>query len=164
MFYPPPSHSCRPPAEAVRAANRQGPDPNTGASLSHYQRLSAPTGTPPPWDLCISASLFWIIITSPSKICIKLLHTHCSGHPIYSAVLAYMYFSFYPFAVPWHDFILSLCILRDSIQDTQNLVGLQSGPSLCLTRAIILDLHSRTDWIPASSKYILIYLWSEVIS
>lgn len=41
----------------------------------------------PPGILCIWASLFWIIIMSPSKIFIKLLHTYCPGHPIYSCSL-----------------------------------------------------------------------------
>lgn len=106
------------------SCKRQGPGAhcNTRAStqLSHWQSPSLPTSTLAPWDPVYLTSLFWIIITSPSKIFIKFRIHRVLVTPFIPAPLACLSFSLYLFAAAWHDFMSSLYIFRCGIQDTQN--------------------------------------------
>lgn len=167
MFYTSSSSSsCRPQGAAKRLTWElpEGKDQElilsqeqTHSQLSHCQSLRAPAPLHPLGILCIWAFLFWIIIMSPSKIFIKLLHTYCSGHPIYFCSHGIYIISILSFwsCLTWFYVILIHHRVRHS-RHPELRMGPQ--PSLCSAAAIMLglgagDLESRTNRVAAFSKY-----------
>lgn len=166
MFYTSPSPSlCRPQgtAEPLMWELPEGKDQalilsqeQAHSQLSHCQSLRAPAPLHPLGILCIWASLFWIIIMSPSKIFIKLLHTYCSGHP-HLFLLSWHMCNFHSIFLKLLDMIL--CHLHTSSGIAFKTPRTQNGsPAFVIAVAMTLgfgagNLGSGTYRMAASSKY-----------